>query len=145
MMKECLFCRIAARELGCHAVYEDEDVLAFLDIHPIRTGHTLVIPRTHHQWFEDIPPVLAGKITNVAQELAKRMKAIYSVERVAMFYTGIHVAHAHAHIVPMHHRHDVTSTAYLEQGRDDFTLPPRADVAELLEVEATLRIRPDQR
>jgi histidine triad (HIT) family protein len=141
MTNDCLFCRIARREIACHVVHEDEDVLAFLDIHPIRPGHTLVIPRAHYPWFEDMPPELAGKIMTLSQRLAREMKALYPVERVAMLYTGIHVNHAHAHLVPMHHRHDITSAAYLGGGAEEFTLPAQPPAQELERGAAALRER----
>lgn len=141
MTNDCLFCRIARGEIACHAVHEDEDVLAFLDIHPVRPGHTLVIPRAHYPWFEDTPPELAGKIMTLSQRLAREMKALYPVERVALLYTGIHVNHAHAHVVPMHHRHDITSAVYLEQGIEAFTLPAQPPAQELEGIAAALRSR----
>jgi histidine triad (HIT) family protein len=122
-------------------LHESEDVLAFLDIHPIRAGHTLIIPRQHFPWFEDLPVPLATEITTLAQRLAKEMKAIYAVERVALFYTGIHVHHAHAHVVPMHHRHDVTSASYLRDGVDGFSMPPAPPAQELADVAKELRDR----
>lgn len=124
-MQDCLFCRIAVGDLPAHIVHQDADVLAFLDLHPIRPGHTLVIPRAHHTWFEDMPPPLAARVTEVSQTLARRQKQLYGVERVAMFFTGIHVPHAHAHLVPMHDVHDVTSAAYLAEGPGKFSAPPR--------------------
>lgn len=139
MTDSCLFCRIAAGELPAHRVYEDAHILAFLDLHPIRAGHVLVIPKSHHVWFEDLPEELATRITSCAQRMAKRMKTLYAVERVSMFYTGIHVPHAHAHVVPMHHVHDVTSQAYLAAGPDDFTTPPRLPDAEMEEIARSLR------
>jgi histidine triad (HIT) family protein len=51
----CLFCRIAAGEIPAHRIAEDDLTLAFLDLHPIRPGHALVIPKAHHVWFEDLP------------------------------------------------------------------------------------------
>jgi len=137
----CLFCRIARGEIPSHAVHEGEDVLAFLDIRPIRAGHTLIIPRAHFPWFEDLPVSLATEITSLAQRLAREMKAIYAVERVAMFYTGIHVRHAHAHVVPMHHRHDITSASYLQDGVDGFSMPPAPPAEELADVAKELRER----
>ncbi|QCO57605.1 HIT family protein (plasmid) [Pseudorhodobacter turbinis] len=134
MNDSCLFCRIAARELPAHRIYEDDHIMAFLDLHPIRAGHVLVIPKSHHAWFEDLPEELATRITSCAQRLAKRMKALYAVERVALFYTGIHVSHAHAHVVPMHHAHDVTSQAYLLEGPEGHTLPPRLSDAEMEQI-----------
>jgi histidine triad (HIT) family protein len=141
MSGDCLFCRIGRGEIACHAVHEDDEVLAFLDIHPIRTGHTLVIPRRHYPWFEETPPSVAGRITMVAQRLAREMKQLYGVERVAMLYTGIHIAHAHAHVVPMHHIHDITSAAYLGDGPEAFAMPPKASDQALGEVAAILKGR----
>ncbi|WP_416361558.1 HIT family protein [Leisingera sp.] len=120
-------------------MYEDDHILAFLDLHPIRAGHVLVIPKAHHVWFEDLPEDLATRITGCAQRLARRMKRLYEVERVAMFYTGIHVAHAHAHVVPMHHVHDVTSQAYLSAGHDAFTMPAQLPDSEMEEIARKLR------
>lgn len=125
MTPDCLFCRIARRELPAHVVHEDDEIMAFLDLHPIRPGHTLVIPKAHHAWFEDIPAPRAARVMDCSQTLARRMKRLYGVERVAMFFTGIHVPHAHAHVLPMHELHDVTSQAYLGEGPGGFSAPPR--------------------
>lgn len=138
-LEDCLFCKIAAGALPAHKIYEDTEILAFLDLHPIREGHALVIPKEHHDWFEDLPQALATQITTCAQHIARRMKQIYGVERVALFYTGIHVAHAHAHVVPMHHAHDVTSAAYLRDGPDSFSAPPQLPSEKMSAIAATLR------
>lgn len=139
MPEDCLFCRIAAGDLPCHKLHEDEAILAFLDLHPIRAGHALVIPKAHHIWFEDLPADLATRITGCAQDLARAMKRLYGVPRVGMFYTGIHVAHAHAHVVPMHHVHDVSSQAYLALGPDEFSAPPQLPPDEMAGIAADLR------
>lgn len=125
MTDDCLFCRIARGELPAHVLYEDDEVMAFLDLHPIRPGHALVIPKAHHVWFEDIPQPTAARVMEQSQKLARRMKQVYEVERVGMVFTGVHVPHAHAHVVPMHDVHDVTSQAYLAAGQNGFSAPPR--------------------
>ncbi len=138
-MQDCLFCKIAAGDLPAHVLYEDAHVMAFLDLHPIREGHALVIPKEHHVWFEDLPEPLATRITTCAQRIARAMKRIYAVERVSLFYTGIHVPHAHAHVVPMHHVHDVTSQAYLQDGLEAFSAPPRLATEKMQEIASKLR------
>ena len=143
-MADCLFCRIAAGELPAHKLYEDAHVLAFLDLHPVREGHALVIPKAHHVWFEDLPVDLATRITSCAQALARAMKRLYGVPRVGMVYTGIHVPHAHAHVVPMSHVHDVTSMAYLGEGPDGFSMPPKLPPERMAEVAQQLRAALDQ-
>lgn len=137
-MTDCLFCKIAQGTLPCYKLYESETILAFLDLHPIRAGHALVIPKSHHVWFEDLPVALATEITTCAQRIARAMKRLYKVERVALFYTGIHVPHAHAHLVPMHHVHDVTSAAYLQDGLESFSAPPRLPEVEMAEIAKNL-------
>lgn len=139
----CLFCRIAAGELPAQKIHEDDHILAFLDLHPIREGHALVIPKAHHDWFEDLPVDLATRITTCAQQIARAMKRLYEVPRVSMFYTGIHVAHAHAHLVPMHHIHDVTSQAYLAEGPDGFSAPPQLPSERMSEIAGSLRAAMD--
>lgn len=138
-MSDCLFCRIGAGLLPAHKIWEDEDILAFLDLHPIRRGHTLVIPKAHHVWFEDLPEALATRMMRCAQSVARAMKPLYGVERVGLFYTGIHVAHVHAHLVPMHDTHDVTSAAYLRDGPDQFSTPPKLDEDEMATIATKLR------
>lgn len=141
MSDACIFCRIARGQLPATRIHEDDLVLAFLDLHPIREGHTLVIPKDHHIWFEDLPAGTAARIMAVGQRLARAMKAQWAVERVAFFYTGIHVPHAHAHVVPMHHVHDVTSLAYLREGEGGYSQPPRPDDAALVATAERLRGR----
>ena len=109
----CSFCRIAADPSSAVVVYEDVDVLAFLDLSPIRTGHTQVIPKAHVESFEQLPEELAIRVLAVGQQLAKRMKRVYDVQRVAFLFTGGDVPHVHAHVVPMHATTDITSERYL--------------------------------
>lgn len=141
MADDCIFCRIADAELPVHKLVEDDLVFAFLDLHPIREGHALIIPKHHYAWFEDIPEPTAARIMAVGQRLARAMKLEWGVERVSFFYTGIHVSHAHAHIVPMHHRHDVTSTRYLESGIDEFSLPESPGTEMLAQTAVRIRAR----
>lgn len=131
MPDNCLFCRIARHELPAHAIHDDSRIFAFLDIHPVRRCHVLIIPKQHYPYFEDMPADLAGHIVNLGQRLARHMKRLYSVDRVGLAFTGIHVAHAHAHIVPMHHPHDITSTHYIAQQDLTFIMPPQASNEEL--------------
>ena len=79
----------------------------------MRPGHTVIVPRSHVETFEQLAAPLANRIVALGQQLAKRMKELYKVERVAFFFTGTDVAHAHAHVVPMHEKMDITSARYL--------------------------------
>ena len=109
----CIFCRIVAGEIPSVRIHEDGEVIAFLDIAPMRPGHTVIVPKSHIETFEQLPAPLANRVLTLGQQLAQRMKALYKVERVAFFFTGTDIAHAHAHVVPIHEKMDVTSARYL--------------------------------
>ena len=121
-----MFCRIAQREIDSHAVYEDDLVFSFLDLGPIRPGHTQIIPKHHYDYFDDVPPDTAARMVEIAQKLAKVMKRLYGVARVAFVCTGGDIAHAHAHIMPMHEATDITSRRYIAEDQLTFCPRPRA-------------------
>ena len=128
VMEGCLFCKIAAGEIPAVKVYEDNEIIAFLDIAPVREGHTLIVPKSHHDYFEDLPPALAAKIMNKAQEIAKAHKKLYGVKRVGLMFTGVDVAHAHCHVIPMVKASDITSRQYIKNEDLEFEQMPRADI-----------------
>lgn len=112
-MNDCPFCRIASGQTDAVIVWEDADLVVFLDIVPVREGHCQVMPRAHIETFEQMPPELAAKVLWTGQRLARRLKALYGVERVAFAFTGGDVAHVHAHVIPMHEKTDVTSARFI--------------------------------
>lgn len=73
-MNNCLFCRIAAHEQSADVVYEDDDVIAFRDIHPKYRVHLLVIPKTHISGAKELREehdALAGKLLRIGAALAR--------------------------------------------------------------------------
>ena len=135
----CLFCEIAQGRVRPHILFEDEHVLAFLDVGPIRRGHAQIIPRTHIRHFDDLPSELAWRILSVAQRVAKAQKNLYNVERVAFLFTGGDFAHAHAHVVPMVEKTDITSRRYIAEEILTFRALPAPSSAELEAVSQELR------
>jgi len=61
-MSGCVFCRIVDGDLPSRTVHEDDTTLAFLDANPLAPGHTLVVPKEHHERLQDIPPDLASDL-----------------------------------------------------------------------------------
>lgn len=112
----CSFCAIAAQQAPAHIVHDTEDIVAFSDICPIRPGHTQIIPRRHFEVFEDLPEALALDILKLGQRIAQAQKRIYGVERVGFVFSGFDVPHAHAHVIPLHDRTDLTSMRYFALG-----------------------------
>jgi len=123
-MNECIFCKIAAGEAESSKVYEDDDMLAFMDIQPVRTGQILVIPKEHIDHFSDIPDELALKIYRITHQLARTLRRALQPERVGLVVHGYGVAHAHMVIVPQQHADDITSgrMASVENGQVIFTV-----------------------
>jgi histidine triad (HIT) family protein len=138
-MPECFFCKIAAGSVPAHIVHEDDLIVAFLDIGPIRPGHAQIIPREHFDYFEGLPDEIASGILQIGQRLAKSMKALYGVDRVGFVFTGGDIAHAHAHAVPMHAPTDITSRRYITNSEVNFAALPTPDADEMGATAETLR------
>ena len=96
-----IFTRIIKGEIPCHKVGEDERFFAFLDINPVRTGHTLVIPKTEVDRFFDLPADLLAGIMPFAQGVAKRIAAVVPCNRIGVSVVGLEVPHAHIHLIPI--------------------------------------------
>jgi histidine triad (HIT) family protein len=135
----CPFCAIADGRIKAHKIHEGERICAFLDIQPVRPGHVQIVPRRHYDYFEDLPADLAAEILALGQKVAKALKRIYGVERVGFMFTGGEVAHAHAHLVPMHEKTDVTSLRYFSFDNLVLKAPERAPNEELAVIAADLR------
>lgn len=101
-MEESIFAKIIKGEIPCHKVYEDDKVLAFLDISPYTAGHTLVIPKdqTDHIW--DLDNELYLYVMKIAKRVAERQREVIKPKRVGIMVEGFAVPHAHVHIVPMY-------------------------------------------
>ncbi len=97
-MEGCVFCKIVRGELPSYKVYEDDDFVAFLDIHPESPGHVQLIPKAHYRWIWDVPNI--GKYFEVAQKIAKAQQKVFSTEWIIQKSIGDEVAHAHVWIFP---------------------------------------------
>ncbi len=138
-MGQCVFCGIASGALPAEVIYQDDLVMAVADIHPIRTGHTQVISRAHVPYFESLPEATAARLIHVGQRLARAMKELHAIPRVAFVLTGGDHAHVHAHVLPMHHPTDITSRRYIVEEQLTFRSVPRASGDELAASGAALR------
>ena len=96
-----IFDRILDGEIPCHRVYEDDHVLAFLDINPLAPGHTLVIPKVEIDQWTDLEPELVAHLMDVAHTVARAQKSVVPCERVGLMIAGFEVPHTHIHVVPL--------------------------------------------
>ncbi len=99
-MNECVFCKIVKKEIPADIVYEDNEVLAFLDIQPVNFGHTLVIPKKHYEKMENTPDDALSVVFTNTKKLMKAVKEAMSADFVALSVIGIDVPHFHVHLIP---------------------------------------------
>lgn len=113
-MNDCLFCKIIVGSVPSHKVYETDNVFAFLDIHPINPGHTLVIPKTHAAEFAETPDEVLTDLMLTVKKIAPRIvEAVggtaWNLGVNSGHDAGQAVAHTHVHIIPRlstdEHRH----------------------------------------
>jgi histidine triad (HIT) family protein len=135
----CLFCEVAKGRIRPNVVFENDRLLAFLDIGPIRRGHVQIIPREHFAHFDDLPGDLASEVMALGQKIARAQKRLYGVKRVAFLFTGGDVPHAHAHVVPMVENTDITSRRYIKEETLTFASLPNPGAEELESVAAELK------
>lgn len=100
---DCIFCEIADGRRPAHRVFEDEDVVAFLDARPLFPGHTLVVPRRHHETLTDLPAETVGgffaRVQRIAGAVESGMAAAGSFV-AANNKVSQSVPHFHVHVVP---------------------------------------------
>lgn len=109
-MDNCIFCKIAAGEIPSHKVYEDDQVIAFLDISPVKPGHILIIPKEHYDIMIDVPDDLISYIFIKAKYLMGVLKKAMKADFVILSVVGIDVPHFHVHLTPR----------YKDDGLDNF-------------------------
>lgn len=107
MSGNCVFCQIVAGKIPCARLYETETVLAFLDIAPVRKGHALVLPKTHHPTLWDLPAGLAEDLLAALQAVGRGVMAATRAEGLNVGMNnhaaaGQVVPHAHFHLIPRH-------------------------------------------
>lgn len=118
---DCIFCRIVRGEIPSVKLYEDSEVLAFMDISPIVKGHALVIPKAHYDPLTALPPALLGRVMAAVQRIAAAQTTALMADGVNLFQAngaaaGQVVPHVHVHVIPRFnndgHRWNWTSGRY---------------------------------
>ena len=104
-MEGCIFCKIVRGELPCFKIYEDDRVLAFADINPMASGHTLVIPKGHAENLYEIPPEDLAAVHIASKRVAEAMRRALGPSGIAALQLngkGANqvVMHYHLHLVP---------------------------------------------
>lgn len=107
-----LFTKIIHGEIPAHKVAETDQYLAFLDIRPLKQGHTLVIPKQEVDYIFDMEDDVLSGMMVFAKKVAKAVQATVPCKRIGVAVIGLEVPHAHIHLVPM----NVISDLSFEKG-----------------------------
>ena len=102
-----IFSKIAAGEIPCYKVAENEEFFAFLDINPVAVGHTLVIPKKEVDYLFDIDDAMLGRMMAFAKRVARAQEAAITSKRVGLAVMGLEVPHAHIHLIPIQKESDM--------------------------------------
>lgn len=123
-MSDCIFCKIVKGQVPCEKVYEDEQVLAFLDISPVSPGHTLVVPKIH---YEDLVRTPHDVVCKCVDAISKLAPAIVSATGSEGFNIGLNngkaagqvVFHTHFHIIPRATNDGLVNWAHQKYGQGE--------------------------
>lgn len=99
-MHDCIFCKIAQKNIPADIVYEDDITIAFLDINPVNPGHTLVIPKEHHEMMGDTPDDTISDLFVKCKKLMRKIKMATNADYMALSVVGLDVPHFHVHLIP---------------------------------------------
>lgn len=97
-----IFSRIIKGEIPCYKIAENDRYFAFLDIRPVRPGHTLVIPKIEVDYLFDLEASTLSGLLEFAQPIAKAIDQATGCMRTGLVVEGLEVPHAHIHLIPIH-------------------------------------------
>ena len=103
--EDCIFCKIVQKKIPASTIYEDDAVMAFLDIRPLNMGHTLVIPKAHYVDLFDITPDMLTQVHVASKKIAAAVKAATGANGISIIQqngkaAGQDIFHLHVHVVP---------------------------------------------
>jgi histidine triad (HIT) family protein len=102
-----IFTKIINGEIPCYKIAEDENYFAFLDINPLRAGHTLVVPKKETDYIFDLEDNKLAGIILFSKKVAAAVKNVFPCNRIGVAVLGLEVPHAHIHLVPMDTMEDI--------------------------------------
>ena len=102
-----IFTKIIRGEIPCYKIAENNDYFAFLDINPLRAGHTLVVPKEETDYIFDLEDVYLTGMTLFSKKIAVAIKSAIPCNRIGIAILGLEVPHAHIHLIPMDTMEDI--------------------------------------
>ncbi|HEY5470971.1 MAG TPA: HIT family protein [Bacteroidales bacterium] len=102
-----IFTKIINGDIPCYKIAEDKNYFAFLDINPLRAGHTLVVPKKETDYIFDLDDEQLAGLIIFSKKVAKAIQRAIPCTRIGVAILGLEVPHAHIHLVPMDSMEDV--------------------------------------
>jgi histidine triad (HIT) family protein len=102
-----IFTKIIKGEIPCYLIAEDDRYFAFLDINPLKAGHTLVVPKNETDYLFDLEDDQLSGLILFSKKVASAIKSVIPCNRIGVVVLGLEVPHAHMHLVPMDTMDDV--------------------------------------
>ena len=122
-MTDSIFTKIIKGEISCFKVLENEDFIAFLDVNPVKKGHTLVVPKLQIDYIYDLPEDIFSKLFIFSKKVAQMLKNSFRCNRIGISIVGLEVPHAHIHLVPINKIEDMNfERPRVNYSKDDFEL-----------------------
>jgi histidine triad (HIT) family protein len=121
-MKDSVFTKIIKGEIPCHKIYENDDVLAFLDIHPKTDGHTLVVPKKQVQFIWDLDEKTYLALMSAVKLVGAKIREIMDYPYVGEIVFGLDVPHAHVHVFPFTTKEEFGRRPDMRQAPDNDAL-----------------------
>lgn len=102
-----VFTKIIQGEIPCYKIAEDENFIAFLDVNPNATGHTLCVPKQETDKIFDLTQTQYTQLMQFSYKVAKALEKAIDCKRVGIAVVGLEVAHVHVHLIPINHMDDM--------------------------------------
>ena len=102
-----IFSQIVSGKIHCYKVDENDEFLAFLDVNPIASGHTLVIPKIEIDYIFDLDDALLSRMMIFSKKVAVKLISKIDCKKIGIAVIGLEVPHAHIHLVPMNQVDDL--------------------------------------
>ncbi len=103
-----IFTKIINGDIPCHKIAEDDKYFAFLDINPVKTGHTLVIPKQEVDYIYDLEDEVLAGLNVFAKKVASAIRSACPCNRIGITVIGLEVPHAHVHLIPIDKLNDMS-------------------------------------
>ena len=130
-MEDSIFTKIINGEIPSHKIYEDDQTFAFLDIHPVQPGHTLVVPKQQIQYVWDLPEDVYIAVMLTSKRVAEKQRQVFG-SLVHQRIVGVDVPHAHVQLIPFS---DVTQLAVSQNMEVEPDHTALAAIAERLRID----------